>query len=170
MFEKGSFVVYGANGVCTVSDRRTEKQCGADREYYVLTPLGNKDASIFVPTDNETLVAKMRNLLSRDEITELVLSLRESTVEWERDNKKRNEYGNAVLARGDRGEMLSLVRSIYIRKKELSAVGKHLPGSDDGLLKKAEKLINEEFAVALGISSDEVPDFIKKTLESTACT
>ena len=74
------------------------------------------------------------------------------------------------MLRGDRGEMLSLVRSIYIRKKELSAVGKHLPGSDDGLLKKAEKLINEEFAVALGISSDEVPDFIKKTLESTACT
>lgn len=165
MFEKGSFVMYGANGVCTVTDRRIEYQYGTAREYYVLTPLGMKGSAVFVPTDNEMLVSKMRRLLSRDEITELVLSLRGRELAWERDSKKRTEYGNAVLARGDRGELLSLVRCMRLKKNELSDAGRHLSGADDSLLKKAERLINEEFSVALGIPSDEVANFIESTLK-----
>lgn len=170
MFENGSFVIYGTNGVCAVTDRRVEKQYGVEREYYVLTPLEKNNSSIFVPTDNETLIAKMRNLLSRDEITELILSLHGNKIEWERDNKKRIEFENVIFEHGDRGEILSLIRCLRIRKNELSAVGKRLPAADDGILKKAEKLIHEEFAFSLGISPDDVPGFIKSVLECADCT
>lgn len=168
MFEIGALVSYGTNGVCKISDKRNDNMSGTDREYYVLTPLGSRGASIFVPADNEKLVAKMRRLLSREEIANLISAACDNDIQWERDNKKRSEYGNEVIARGDRGEMLSLIRCIYLRKKELAAAGKRLPGVDDGILKRAEKLINEEFSVSLGIPSGDVPEFIRSSIENNA--
>lgn len=57
-----------------------------------------------------------------------------------------------------------LIRSILIKKKELALSGKRLTLSDDNMLKRAEKLINDEFAVALGIESGAVPDFIREKM------
>lgn len=165
MFETDSFVLYGGNGVCRVLGKRRDRRCGTDREYYVLAPFGSTEASIFVPADNETLVAKMKKILSRDEIEKLIASLKDSAVEWEHDNRKRNDRFCEILADGDRREILTLIRSIYLKKKELASSGKHLAGSDENILKRAEKLINDEFAVALGIESNEVPLFIRNKIE-----
>ena len=59
MFRVGECVIYGSSGACRIADVRQESFTGAPREYYVLVPLSG-GSSVFVPTDNEQLVARMR--------------------------------------------------------------------------------------------------------------
>ena len=59
---KHDFVNYGAYGVCQVEDIRPIR-FGPDtprREYYVLKPISQDGASIFVPADNQKLMSRMR--------------------------------------------------------------------------------------------------------------
>ena len=67
---KYDFVHYGAYGVCQVEDIRPIR-FGPDtprREYYVLKPISQDGASIFVPADNLKLMSRMRPVLSEEEI------------------------------------------------------------------------------------------------------
>lgn len=164
MPEIGSYVIYGANGICTVKDKRKEKMCGTKKEYYVLTPLDNSHAQIFVPTDNELLLGKMKAILNRDEILSMIKNIDTSDIQWVDDNKKRAEYFSSVLSNGDRRELLQLIKCIYLKKKELSANGKKLWASDENMIKSAEKIINAEFSLVLGIAPEEVPHFIETNI------
>ena len=72
MYSIGERVIYGSSGACEIIDIRKEAFGGAAREYYVLTPLGG-GSSIFVPTDNEQLVGRMRAPLTRKEILDMIV-------------------------------------------------------------------------------------------------
>ena len=52
--------------------------------------------------------------------------------------------------------------SVSREKKPDRAVNKKLTTTDEGLLNTAEKHLNEEFAIALDISPDEVVSYIRK--------
>ena len=57
--------------------------------------------------------------------------------------------------------MLSMIDSVYktgIRREE---EGKKNYIADENSMKRAEKLINTEFALVLGIPESDVPEFIK---------
>ena len=49
MFEKGSFVVNAGNGICEISDIVTMNMVGVDKECYVLVPIEEKTAKVFLP-------------------------------------------------------------------------------------------------------------------------
>ena len=157
----GSLVIYGSNGICRITDKRKEKLCGTKNEYYVLTPVDNAGAMIFVPADNEALLAKMKNILSENDIISLIKSIDDNELWWIDDSKKRNELFSVILENGDRTELLRLIKCIYLKRKELSSTGKKLWLSDENTLKKAEKIINAEFSMVLGISPEEVEQFIE---------
>lgn len=161
MPEIGSYVIYGANGICIVKDKRKEKLCGTKKEYFVLAPIENSHAQIFVPTDNSELLKKMKAILSRDEIIDLIKNIDESETVWIDDNKKRAEKFSSIISQGDRRELLKLIKCIYLKKKEMTASGKKLWAADENMLKNAEKTINAEFSLVLGILPEEVPHFIE---------
>ena len=59
-FIKGEKVLYSVNGVCEITDI-TEKVFGKTvMRYYVLKPISNGEATLFVPVNNENLVRKMK--------------------------------------------------------------------------------------------------------------
>ena len=67
MFSPGQCVIYGANGVCTVDGVR-EMQLPYDDEaqsYYVLKPASKPGSTIYVPMGNKTLVGRLRPLLDK---------------------------------------------------------------------------------------------------------
>ena len=164
MPEIGSYVIYGSNGICIVKDRRKDKLCGTKKEYYVLEPTDNAHAMIFVPTDNENLLSRMNNILSREEILCLIKNIGDDELIWIEDNKRRNEAFQLIIKKGERSELLKLIKCIYLKKKELLSENKKLWASDESILKTAEKTINAEFSLVLGIPSSEVPGFIEKTI------
>ena len=53
-------VLYGQSGVCRIADIAEKDVGGGLRAYYVLQPVFEESATIFVPVGNEALTAKMR--------------------------------------------------------------------------------------------------------------
>lgn len=165
MLEKNSYVMYGDNGVCLVADRRKEKFAGQWREYYILKPVSNEESTLYVPTDNEKLLSKMQDVLSYDEIMEIIHSLPKDNMPWIEDNKEREAMYDEVFASGDRRELLLLVKSLYQHKQQRKAEGKKLWTIDENAMKRAEKLVYEEFATVLNIKPEDVVPFIEEELD-----
>lgn len=165
MLELNSYVIYGDNGVCLVADKRKEKFAGVIREYYILKPQGNEGATLFVPADNEELLSKMRAILSKDQILNIIHSLPGQEIPFEENNKLRGEFYNEVFDRGDETELLLLIKSLYNHKRVRKEEGKKLWTIDENAMKRAEKLVYEEFGTVLGIPQEEVVDFIIAEVE-----
>ena len=159
-------VIYGRSGVCRIEDIESRSFDGRSGDYYVLKPLGNKNATVYVPCDNEKLTKLMRPPLSKAEIDELLSGVGEYRTEWIDDKKERPIYFKNIIGGGDIKQILSLMRCIYLKKQELIAKNKSLPIADERLLSDTEKLINEEFAYALGIDCSEVSEYISQKVES----
>ena len=74
------------------------------------------------------------------------------------------ERKQQVLESGDRKRLAQLVRTLYLRQKHLIAKGRHLHSLDERFFKNAENLLFDEFSAVLGISQDEVFNFIETRL------
>ena len=116
---KNDYVHYGAYGVCQVEDLRSIR-FGPDtprREYYVLRPVDQDGACIYVPADNPTLTGRMRPVLSRGEVDRLLASVREERLPWVEDRRQRLDAFRDILCRGDERELLLLARCLYQKSR-----------------------------------------------------
>ena len=107
----------------------------------------------------------MKDVLSYDEIMDIIHSLPKENIDWVEDNKEREAMYDEIFSSGDRRELLLLVKSLYKHKQERKAEGKKLWTIDENAMKRAEKLVYEEFATVLNIEAEEVVPFIEEELE-----
>ena len=155
MFRDGQIVLYGTNGVCTVQGV-TERRIGKIKyEYYVLKPLGINSSTLYVPTSNEQLVGKIRNILSEDEANGILLNLPQ-IGEWNDNKPERTETFRVVISSGDRVELVRMIRLIHFHELQQIADGKRLHISDERFLKEAEKMVCEEFTIVLHSTREEI--------------
>lgn len=166
-YKIGEFVVYGSNGICKISDIKdmTLSPIIGERNYYVLEQINTKMSTIYVATDNETLCAKMRYVLSEKEILDILHGAKENSISWIDDRKVRAQTFYNILHSGSHEELLLMIRCIYLKGRELSEICKRLSDSDAALLRSAEKIVREEFAFALAIEPEKVGEFIRRELE-----
>ena len=61
-------VMYGTTGVCVVDSVESKRIGRETKQYYVLKPISQTSATVFLPTDNEKLLGKVRRILTVDEI------------------------------------------------------------------------------------------------------
>ncbi|SCK02348.1 CarD-like/TRCF domain [uncultured Clostridium sp.] len=159
MFKVNDYIIYGTTGVCKIIEIKKEKFLGREeKEYYVLEPVYSKNTVIKIPVDNTTI--KMREVLSKDYIEELINIIPNTETEWIDDDKLRSEHFKTVLKSGNCEELITLIRTIYLSKKDKKSIGKKLYKVDDEIMQAAEKLLNEEFAFVLDIDPKEVPQYI----------
>ena len=167
-FKKGEHVVYGINGVCLIEDidiRRLSFDM-PQGEYYILKPLASSMSTVFVPCDNEKLCSRMRRVMTKDEIDELLLSVRGKSIDWIEDRKERAAAYREILLRSDKTELLLLIRRLLMQSEELSKVKKKLSASDNEILISAEKTVRDEYAFSLGLCKDDVDCYIRSKIES----
>ncbi len=165
MFQIGDTLLYGTEGVCKMEEICEMKVRSAKAKYYVLRPLYRDGSTVFVPVDNEALTAKMRPLLTVDEINALLEKVSEEGGLWIEDAAERKAEFQKILVSGDRFEILRMIRTLYLRRRELQEKGKRLRTNDEQMLRDAEKLLNDELSLILGISQREVPDYIRRHIE-----
>ena len=165
-FHKGEYVKYSSNGVCRVEDIKTADINPRDKEatYYILKPLSSGNTTIFVPTENELLVSRIRKILTKEHIDEIIVSIDKETIAWPSDKKERGNYFNDILKRDDPKELLSLAAAIYVKRDELAQKGKRLLSTDKNILEQIECLIENEFSFVLKIAPECVSDYIKERL------
>ena len=143
MFSKGSYVIYRAEGVCVISDIKTEKFNALDKEtqFYILNPVNDTKSMLYVPVDNEALTGMMRPLLSADEIMALAEELRSERIELVPDSRGRNSQLRDILARGDRRELIVLLNTLDDFMEKVVANGRKVGNTEIGAYTRATKLL-----------------------------
>ena len=166
MFKTGDVFVYGANGACVITDIKEEKFGRETKTYYILSPFFDSRETIFVPIDNEALTGKMKSVLSKNEILEMIRSLPACESIWnENANLRREEY-KRIISAAERSELLKLLKTLHEQKIKLESAGKNLSVSDDRFYKKAQNIIHSEIAMVLDLDMNEVEPFIEKVINA----
>ena len=155
MFQMNDVIVYGTQGVCEITGTEEKVISGKRKTYFVLKPVGENGSTIFVPTDNEAVLGKIRRLLTKDQIHQLIDSMGTDDALWMDDENARRELYKSILAKGEHAELIKMIKAIYIHKKQREAEGKRLHMSDERFFKDAEQLLNNEFQYVLKLHSKE---------------
>ena len=158
----GAYVLYGKTGVCLVQEK-TELSFG-NGLYYVLCPVSDGRSSVYVPCDNPDLVAKMRPLLTREEIDSLLSDADDVRMDWIDDRNERSARYRQIIGSGDRRLLIRQICCLFRKKHEKQEMGKHLSAMDEAILQECMRLIDEEFSMVLEIPGSEVVNYILSRL------
>ena len=96
MFNVGEAVIY-CSQVYTVEGTEKKTIGKTVKEYYCLKNVYDERNSVFIPVDNELLVGKMRAVLSRKEILEMIAGFPNIESCWVEDEKERNAKFKEIL-------------------------------------------------------------------------
>jgi len=165
MFKVNDTIIYGSEGVCQILGIEEKDFIGAKKTYYVIKPVASSSSTIFVPIDSEVLVAKMRSLMSKKEINELIDSLQKEAVSWIENERERKEAYKNILSGGNPIELLNMIRTIHLEKENRETTGKRLHLIDESFLRDAEKCLYSEFQHVLNLRQDEVIPYIINRIE-----
>ena len=164
MVKVNDTVLYGAMGVCRVDSIEKMKFGREKKEYYILTAVNNPDSTFYVPVDSTELVAKMKRILSVDEIFEVIAEVvKEADIWIDDDNERRIKFGE-IVGKGDRKELMLLVRSLYNHKLTQESIGKKFHAADERCLKDAERLLHDEFSYVLNLTPEQIAPFIEEQI------
>lgn len=159
MFNINDYVVYGSNGVCKVNDIKKETgMSGIEEEYYILVPVYNERMTIKTPVNNPRVL--MREVLTKDEVTELIKIMAKNEVIDIEDIKRRNEAFRIGLKSGDSEDLIKIINSIKLEKKEKESLGKKLNKTEEDIMVNARKQLYQEFSIALDIEFDDVREYV----------
>ncbi|MCR5593102.1 MAG: hypothetical protein K6F79_05085 [Saccharofermentans sp.] len=163
-FSKGETVVYGGSGVCQIDDIKDVRfYHERPQKYYILKPLFvNQAQVVYVPYNNEKLTAKIKPVISKKEALDLIHNIKDGSLKWIEDRNERKEVYNGLISSGDRKSIVDVITAITAHRRELEDEGKTLNQQDEKILTDAERRMNAEFAVALGMDPKEIPDFIQE--------
>lgn len=157
--ELGGYVHYGAHGVCRVDgEKMMDLGCGK-KKYYLLAPVSDEHIQLYLPADADPERVRLRNVLTAEEIFQLVSQELSDQVDWVGDSKVRRELSGKTLRGGDTVELIRMVKAIHGHEANLPA-GKNLPISDLEQMRSAEKQLYNEFCFVLDITKEQVLPFV----------
>ena len=163
MFERGDYVKYGAQGIFRIEGVRSMRfgPGRAEERYYVLQPVAEGGAQVFVPAARELLTGRMRPVPTAEEIDSMIQSVRGQSLPWISDRKERTAGYKQILARRSEPELLLLVDCLYLQSCRRA---KGLSPGDAQLLKQAKEIIDEEFSFSLRLPAEKVGSYIRARL------
>lgn len=164
MYQCGQQVIYGIHGVCKILGTELQTVNRKKVEYYVLEPVEQSGARFYIPVGNEAAVAKLRPVITREELDALLQSQKGSGNTWIPDENQRKQRYRDLICSGDRAALLAMVRTLHEHKAQQLSSGRKFHLCDENFLRDAEKLLSLEFSIVLGISQDKIPEYIKKAL------
>lgn len=164
MLQLGSLVVYGIHGVCTIADVEQRVVDKKKVEYFVLTPKDQPQARYYVPTQNQVALSRLHPLLTREALEALLTSPASYADSWIPNENLRKQKYKELINGGDRAALIGMILTLYKHKENQLAAGRKFHLCDENFLRDAQKLLNSEFSVVLGISQTEVSKYIESKL------
>ena len=162
MYSIGNIVMYGSFGICKVTAIEKRDLTGEEQEYYILKHINSEKNIFYVPTNNDTALSKMHPICSKAEVDELISHMNSEGLIWIDNDIRRKEEYSRIIKDADKHEIIRLIKTLYLRRKELAESGKKLRSTDENYLSLAENMLFEEFAYALDIDKSEVVEYIEK--------
>ena len=166
MFKVNDIVVYGAQGVCEIVDTAEKKIDGQIKKYFVLKPKNDYKVVCYVPTWNKKALAKIRKVMTKQDVDALIDSMPSQTPTWIDNENERKETYKKILAGGDHASIISMVQALFFHKKERESEGKRLHMSDEHFMKDAEQLLYNEWQYVLNVDKAGLMAYIFERLEN----
>lgn len=166
MYRIGEKVVYAAHGVCMVAAEECKTVDRKKVTYLVLEPVGQEGTRYLVPTHNASAMAKLRPMLTAEQLQELIHSDAVQAGAWIRDENHRKQVYRELIGSGDRVKLMQMVHTLYAHKKTQLAEGKKVHLCDDNFLRDAEKLLAGEFAIVLNMAPDAARQYLRNQLKA----
>lgn len=148
MFNTGDFVVYKRD-VCKIVNIKNE--------YYVLVPITDNSLKISVPVTNK--FGFIRNLISKNEIMEIIKKIPNIETIETNDKLIENEYKN-LMNTGSHEDLIKIIKTTYLRNKERIDNNKKIGDKDNNYFSLAEKYLYNEFAIVLNMSYDDTKKYV----------
>ena len=164
MYQIGDYVVYGIHGVCRVIGMEKQLVNRKRAMYMVLQPLAQSESRFYLPAENPTALAKLKTVLSKDELQELLSSDLIRQDDWIADENRRKQYYRELIGSGDRVSLLRMVSNLYRYKNTQLAAGRKFHLCDENFLRDAQKVLCSEFSMVLGIPQSEVAAYIEEKI------
>ena len=157
-FQVDQKVVYPSQGVGVIKSIVQKKFNGAKVPYYIIY-IEATDMTIMVPVEKAAELG-IRSTVSRDEAQKALALMSEKFEQIPSDWKLRYQMNLDLLKKGSIKDIAAIVRSLYHRSKI-----KELPILEKKLYDSAQKLLEDELAIALRKTPKEVEDLIHERLE-----
>ena len=156
MFSVGDKIIYGENGVCTVSKIAPLDQSGASpgRLFYHLEPLIGSGI-YFTPVDSG---AFMRPVISREEAEALIDAMPSIAPAICRDNRFNHvdAFYKELFRQHSCEALVAIVKGLRERMNEKKTKSSRA----ESTMKRARDMLNGELSIALGMEVSEVEDYI----------
>lgn len=163
MFKVNDYVMYGTTGVCKITEIKKVPFKDVMTDYYVMHPVFEKSTSkIMIPVENTTV--KIRKISTKDKVMSLINKIPSVNDSWTEDKRQRNFEQKKSLASCSCEEWIKLLKTLWIKREEAIENNKKLPVADEAIFTAAEKLLYQEFSVALDIPIEDVTPFIEDKL------
>ncbi|MDY5577497.1 MAG: CarD family transcriptional regulator [Lachnospiraceae bacterium] len=162
MYEIGDYIVKAVYGVCRVEDILHMNMSGTDKLYYMLIPIEDKGAKIYVPTD--TVDIGIRKTMTKEEAWEFIERIPEIEETWIDNEKLREKRYKEVVRSCKPDDLVGIIKTTYLRKKRRLEQGKKNTAVDERYLKMAENHLYSELGFALDKDKDEILGIIEDAI------
>jgi CarD family transcriptional regulator len=165
MFEIGNLVMYGIHGVCKIVDKELRTIDRKKMEYLVLEPVNQNSSRFYVPSGNPNAMAKLRRLMTRQELETLLVSGDIRQPCWIEDENLRKQHYRDLVSTGDRVALLRMLYTLYRHRESQLSSGRKFHLCDENFLRDAQRLLSVEFALVLGIAPEQVGEYVVRAME-----
>lgn len=158
MYKEGSYVSYRSEGVCVIVEieRRNFGTLNEFKDFYVLSPINDLNSKLYIPVDNAVLVSKMQELCSADDVNLLAKELKDEVLEWIPAPRPRSNSFREILSEGRREMLIKLIHTVMAQEKKLMSEGRHITQGDDAILKRAKRMLIDEFSFTTDITTEQM--------------
>jgi len=162
MFHIGEFVVNTNNGICEINDIVTMNMSGSDKEYYLLVPIAEQTAKVYIPVDMAS--QRIRLAMSKKDALELIESIKDIDEAYIENEKEREKTYKEALNSRDPKRLVGIIKTLYLRRQERVEAGKKNTAVDERYFKLAENHLHSELAFALQVDKEKMQEMILNSL------
>lgn len=164
MYQIGEYVVKSAKGVCNIRaivhpDFVDDKR----KMYYLLMPLSDKNAKIYVPVDMKA--GMIRSIMTEKDADALIRKIPRINKTWISNERERERSYREEIQSNDPERLVGVIKLIYQRKKTRQEQGKKTTAVDERYFDIAENLLYSELEVVMRKNRNEINAMIKKCCE-----
>lgn len=158
----GQLVVYGIHGVCKIAGTEEKTVDRKKVEYYVVQPISQAGSCFYVPSGNPVAVAKLRPILTKQELDALLSDLADWQSVWVAEENQRKQYYRELISGGDRKALLCMILALQAHRLYQQESGRKFHLCDENFLRDAQRLLCMEIAVILGADEAQALAYLQE--------
>lgn len=136
---------------------------GTDKEYFLLIPISEQTAKVYIPVDMAS--QRIRMAMNKDEALQLIDSIQDIDEAYIENEKEREKTYKEALNSRDPKRLVGIIKTLYLRKQERVEAGKKNTAVDERYFKLAENHLHNELAFALQVAKEKVQEMILNSIQ-----